>query len=1276
MKQGKRILAVLVTWAMIFSQTSFSLAASPAPVSTANQNLPAWVKVGGKIGDDRELGTLDVFVPFMQSENDIWFIDARDKDASGSENEWNVGAGYRRIINDNLILGAYGFFDRMRSDHRNMFSQSSFGVEALTKNLDFRVNGYFPQSKKYDSGVGFTDPSLVVSGTSINYLTTSGEQALPGFDAEFGFRIPKIDPDIRIFAGGFYFHRSDVPNITGPRVRTEWRLNDLFGFKGTRLTIEGEYTHDDVRNSKGFGGASIRIPFGLTSKTSMPGKDTLKARLIEPIVRDVDVVTETPKKLVPAINPVTGEPYSGIWFAEEGGTGVGTQADPTYLADAITKAGVNGIIAALDSNGTINLLTTGAQLLDDQTLIGSGGDLEVLSPKGELDCFHIVGTGTVITADSSTDVITLANDNFISDIEITGGNSGIVGITVPDGEDATGSVHLKNVNIHNTNNYGAHLSNTGDILIENSHFDHNDYRGLAIYRAGDVTITDSTANDNDGRGINIRHAGDVTLTNVTANDSVYSKGIKIYDATGDVTLTDVTADGNDGTNLYIDGVGGNVEIGEGELNSSFSNSDNGSGIEIYNVRGDVTIADSSVNKNYSDNIIIDNVGSYYDEGLAATVYTGGNVLIRNTDAGYYDTGESLDRGSVTGEGIDITNVYKDTEGNDGNVTLTNVTADHNYNANLYIDGVEGDVTIDPSSFSDSHNGHGIDILNIDGGVSISDTDASGNDLTNIWINGIDGTMDYTGAQESVDSDGTYAVQLHSVTANDSVGYRGLGINNVNGGAILIDNNGSAEDRVSEFNGNYWKNISIQDNNHDGEPGDVIIRDTSASGSENSYGISITKADNVTLSDVTANDNSDDNIYITNVGNDAGGNVTITDTVAGYYDAVHSTDHGSVTGEGINITNVYDDGHGNEGNVTLTDVTANHNDENNLYIDNVEGNVTIDPSEFSNSFNGSGMAISNVDGSVGLTDVTAESNHSYGVRLNTTGDVTIDSSYIDSNSNRGLEINHAGDVTITDSTANSNHNTNILIGDVQSIEITDTEANLSTSFYGIGINNVTNGVVLTDVTANGNNHTNLYIRNVGGNITIDPSSFSSSTNGRGIDIANVDGGVSISDTQANANSGTNIGIDNVDGTMAYNGTLPSDESGADFAVQLHSVTANGSENGRGVAIDNVNGGDILIDNNGNADDPVSHFNLNEWTNISINNDNSDNAPGDVTIRDTVASDSWNSDGIRVALADHILITGATTTFALGNDGWDLNFSNYGADNVTHLTQGVNYDTLNH
>jgi hypothetical protein len=100
---------------------------------------------------------------------------------------------------------------------------------------------------------------------------------------------------LRAFAGGYFFdsYAAGFPQLAGPRVRLEMRLFDLaFLGDGSRLTASAEFQHDDVRDSQGFGGIQVQIPLGKGKRDSgAPCLTPLQRRMLDPVVRDIDIIT-------------------------------------------------------------------------------------------------------------------------------------------------------------------------------------------------------------------------------------------------------------------------------------------------------------------------------------------------------------------------------------------------------------------------------------------------------------------------------------------------------------------------------------------------------------------------------------------------------------------------------------------------------------------------------------------------------------------------------------------------------------------------------------------------------------------------------------------------------------------------------------------------------------------------------------------------------------------------------------------------------------------------
>jgi len=159
-------------------------------------------------GSNREVGTLDLFAPLMQSENELLFADMRGGLGDDRSAEGNWGLGYRRMLPSGWIAGMYGFYDLRESAFGNTFHQAMFGAELMDVNWDFRINGYGPDgSPKFAAGGGGGPSGIFFSGNNILLMTPAGgeERAYYGMDAEIGrllylFGGP-LDAEVRGYVG-------------------------------------------------------------------------------------------------------------------------------------------------------------------------------------------------------------------------------------------------------------------------------------------------------------------------------------------------------------------------------------------------------------------------------------------------------------------------------------------------------------------------------------------------------------------------------------------------------------------------------------------------------------------------------------------------------------------------------------------------------------------------------------------------------------------------------------------------------------------------------------------------------------------------------------------------------------------------------------------------------------------------------------------------------------------------------------------------------------------
>ncbi|MFD1381539.1 inverse autotransporter beta domain-containing protein [Fodinicurvata halophila] len=250
---------------------------------------------GGKIGTERSLGQFDIYAPAWQDERSLALINLRMVGDNHSSMEGNLGVIYRRMLDSGWNLGGYGYLDVRRSEHDNTFHQATLGVEALGPDFDFRANAYIPFGAQWQDAP--SESELEVQGGELQLLAGE-ERALYGVDAEVGARVPVFERegplDLRVYAGGYHFDGADAESVTGPRGRVELDIFELPGLSpNARVTASAEAQWDEPRGSQGFLGLSLSIPL----QGDMGGSDARpltrqERRMMAPVVRDVDIVTE------------------------------------------------------------------------------------------------------------------------------------------------------------------------------------------------------------------------------------------------------------------------------------------------------------------------------------------------------------------------------------------------------------------------------------------------------------------------------------------------------------------------------------------------------------------------------------------------------------------------------------------------------------------------------------------------------------------------------------------------------------------------------------------------------------------------------------------------------------------------------------------------------------------------------------------------------------------------------------------------------------------------
>lgn len=623
--------------------------------SHSGEQTPKWhakADVLYKAGDSRQIGQLGFTLPLDQTDDALLFLDFRGRVDDQETEEFNLGLAYRKMISRDWIFGAYGFFDRHTSSFGNQFDQGTVGFEFLSEDWDFRVNGYLPdlnsQSVGGAGGGGFGSLTVVGDQFFINTLQFE-ERAYYGGDYEVGKRLAVFgenDHEVRIFGGGYYFD-NDAPgyaHIAGARVRLETRLFDLaFLGEGSRVTLSGEVQWDRVRETQGFGGLAIQIPLGRWEKGSPvggvssrhAGLNALERRMLDPILRDIDIVTQSQQ---------SGS-TSELALDEEG--------DAMFLADAghsvdqaIEKAGENGTVVV---SGLVE--TESARLKEGQRLISATSTQTVVGQESGIRVSGpLPGTQGVIRGTSTlSHVVALTNGVTVDGLHIEGGSVGlfarnlvedfVIRNNVVSGANNSGLVVVGNFRgqIHdNRFSTSGGGSSTGVNMtrnlgtIENNVF--HDNSGIGFLVAGNEgTIRGNQSRSNGEHGFQISQNDGIVENNTATGNA--QLGFDFLTNNGSVSGNTANGNVSQGFNFFFN---------NGSVSGNTANGNDIQGFNIFTNNGSVVSNTANGNVLQGFNIFTNN--DLIAGNSASENDLQGFVVVTNAAGGVFRDNVSLSNG--------------------------------------------------------------------------------------------------------------------------------------------------------------------------------------------------------------------------------------------------------------------------------------------------------------------------------------------------------------------------------------------------------------------------------------------------------------------------------------------------------------------------------------------------------------------------------------------------------------------------------------------------------
>lgn len=824
--------SILSSFKLLCSASACALLISTAQPAWANgdgfdpqhHKWRGQLTVEAKAGSERDVGRIDALWPFWQQDDRMVYLDARMVESTGPGIEGNLGLGYRQLLTSTAlpggqaVAGAYGFFDYRRSKFHNTYVQGTVGAELLGENWDARGNVYVPETGSHVIGTIGAGGGTSVIGTTIvggGGLAVARERALPGFDVEFGYGHDLSEKgQLWGHAGYFHFDSSETPEIAGPRLKLEYRHNDVGGFNGVQFAVGAEYQTDDIRDDQLFGIARLRIPFGGGDKAKNATLSRTEQRMTAFVERDVDVVNfaedlnkpvnspEGPKTADgggvggdPLLDPGSGDELNSFFVSNVAPGGACTQADPCTFAEvsAHPDFGAGDLVVPLGDDGDIN----GAFALSDprQQIIGGGDTGALTANLSSGDTLTLTGLGVRPVL---RDTLTLSQDDAYAkgfDINNPGGaNNGIII------NNAAADVSLNDIEVRNSTNIGLTVNGVSTLSVENSTFTGNfinaqsfNMNGTSTFDSvqftspsainvniiggnGTTNINNSTLTQNTGQGIQVSggHSGAVTLAaDTTFTTTGISRTFAFSDADGTYNFN--------GTTNHTSARRG-IGIGGGSSGTfTFSNNTNittsGASTE------DIVLIDGS-NANVTYNGTLTHGGNAHNV-VEITNNTGGSVNF----TGSVSTTNAATRGVVIATNSGGTYTFADIDiGNAGSrntttngVFLTNNTGGtYNFtNVAAFTDGVNAfSATSNTGTSAINIAAATLDTINNTGlTFTNSRIGTTGISLDNVTVNGGGATPTAVDIQTLSTDGGTF--DIASLTTS-----------NTTGNAVLLNNLGS------------------------------------------------------------------------------------------------------------------------------------------------------------------------------------------------------------------------------------------------------------------------------------------------------------------------------------------------------------------------------------------------------------------------------------------------------------------------------------------------------
>ena len=327
--------------------------------------------------------------------------------------------GYRWLSGDQRWLYGFNAGVDTRQAYNNYAFQAGVGAEALSRNVELRVNGYIPfanQSDLYQSGYTnayLRNNQLILDGWN-RYVVSLG-----GTNLEAGIPLARwSNNSLWLYASYYYLDGDYVNGSSGVRGRGELRL-------GNQLAIGATVSYDAIFDTQATGYVRYGAkPLAGSAKDAVDAaeRNFLALRGL-PMQRDVDLRMVSAQQNLPgsvATNPGNG---GANWVVRCTGTTTNTGTANVSCAnpslDALLAAAGPGDVLLVGGGASSNLGGQTLRLAVGTNLTGSGSAPTLATQFGGVNLNPVFGTAVGAQAAFNNGIISIGSNTTIAGFSFT-----------------------------------------------------------------------------------------------------------------------------------------------------------------------------------------------------------------------------------------------------------------------------------------------------------------------------------------------------------------------------------------------------------------------------------------------------------------------------------------------------------------------------------------------------------------------------------------------------------------------------------------------------------------------------------------------------------------------------------------------------------------------------------------------------------------------------------------------------------------------------------------